>query len=45
VDWPTAGIAATALVLLLVSRKVREPWVILGAGFVGMWLMHAKATP
>jgi len=40
IDWPTVAIAATALVLLLVSRKVREPWLILSAGFVGMWLMH-----
>jgi chromate transporter len=45
VDWPTVGIAVTTLTLLLVSRTVREPWVILGAGFVGMWLMHAKGTP
>jgi chromate transporter len=40
IDWPTVAIAATALVLLLVSKKVREPWLILGAGLVGMWLMH-----
>ncbi len=41
VDWPTAGIAAVALFSLLVSRKVREPWVILGAGLVGMWLTRS----
>jgi chromate transporter len=40
IDWPTLAIAATALVLLLVSKRVREPWLILGAALVGMWLMH-----
>jgi chromate transporter len=45
VDWPTVGIAATALMLLLVSRKVREPWVILGAGAVGMWLTNPDWVP
>jgi chromate transporter len=41
VDWPTVGIAGSALVLLLVSRRIREPWVILAAGLMGMWLTRS----
>jgi chromate transporter len=41
VDWPTAGIALAALVLLLVFRKIREPWVILGAALLGMGLSRS----
>jgi chromate transporter len=45
VDWPTVGIAATTLLLLLVSKRVREPWVILAAGLVGMSLINRPWSP
>ncbi len=38
VDWPTLGIAVTTLALLTFSRKIREIWLILGAGAVGVTL-------
>jgi chromate transporter len=38
VDWPTVLIASAALLLLLLFKKIREPWVIIGAGLMGMWL-------
>jgi chromate transporter len=38
VDWATVLIAIAALVLLLHFRKIREPWVIVGAGVIGIWL-------
>jgi chromate transporter len=41
VDWPTAGIAATTLALLLAWKKIGEPWVILCAALIGMWLTRS----
>jgi chromate transporter len=44
VEWPAAAIAVTALALLLWTRKVPEPAVILGAGLVGLLVKHAAGT-
>jgi chromate transporter len=41
VDWPTVLIATAALVLLLLFKKIREPWVIVGAGLLGIWLSRS----
>jgi chromate transporter len=38
VDWPTGMIAAASLAVLLASRKIPEPFVILAAGGVGLLL-------
>jgi chromate transporter len=38
IDWPTALIAGTALVVLLLLKKVPEPLVILAAGAAGLMI-------
>ena len=39
-DLPTVLIAVVSLVLLLRFKKIPEPFIILGAGMVGLTVKH-----
>lgn len=41
-DLTTALIAVVTLILLLTSKKIPEPFLILGAGIVGFFLFKGR---
>jgi len=45
IDWPTAVIAGTTLLILLRFKKVPEPLIVVGAALVGFGVFHLVQAP